>query len=202
MKRIDAKGKACPLPVILAKRAAEEGEGPFLIEVDNETAVWNLQKLAKTLGWQITEAAPFQLLFEKAGAPGEAGAAARAAGLPGTFAQENALSAAPVFFAAGETLGSGNDALGATLMELFFYALTEGEVPRGIVLMNGGVRLAAQNAQTAQHLHALNQKGCAVLVCGTCLDFYGLTAAVPAGWVSNMFEITQFLSAAPRVIRL
>ena len=50
MERIDARGQACPLPVVRAKKAlAAMGEGALEVLVDNETAVHNLQALAKTL---------------------------------------------------------------------------------------------------------------------------------------------------------
>ena len=38
-KRIDAKGQACPMPVILAKKEIDGGCAAFVVEVDNETAV-------------------------------------------------------------------------------------------------------------------------------------------------------------------
>ena len=47
-KTIDARGLTCPLPVINAKKAAEEmgQEGILTVRVDNEIAVQNLQKFA------------------------------------------------------------------------------------------------------------------------------------------------------------
>ena len=48
-KKIDCRGMACPLPVVNAKKAAEElHTGDVLtVLVDNEIAVQNLQKFAK-----------------------------------------------------------------------------------------------------------------------------------------------------------
>ena len=40
---IDAKGKPCPTPVILAKQAMAAGEHSFTVLVDNTTAVENLK---------------------------------------------------------------------------------------------------------------------------------------------------------------
>ncbi|WCG05000.1 sulfurtransferase TusA family protein [Vagococcus lutrae] len=45
MKKIDATGQACPLPVIQAKRALET-EKSLSIIVDNEIATQNLKKFA------------------------------------------------------------------------------------------------------------------------------------------------------------
>lgn len=51
---IDAAGKACPLPVVLAKKAIAALEQPEEVQVivDNTTAVQNLTRLADSLGAQ------------------------------------------------------------------------------------------------------------------------------------------------------
>ena len=45
-KFIDARGKACPMPVVLAKREIDSGEINITVAVDNEMAVENLKRLA------------------------------------------------------------------------------------------------------------------------------------------------------------
>ena len=46
MKEINAKGLVCPQPLILTKKAVESSdEKDFLVIVDNDTAVKNLEKL-------------------------------------------------------------------------------------------------------------------------------------------------------------
>ena len=47
-KTFDARGMACPLPVVNAKKESEEmtNGGTLIILVDNEIAVQNLTKLA------------------------------------------------------------------------------------------------------------------------------------------------------------
>ena len=46
--KVDAMGKQCPIPVVLAKKALEGMTAPGTLEVlvDNEVAVQNLSKLA------------------------------------------------------------------------------------------------------------------------------------------------------------
>ena len=39
---VDALGKACPMPVILAKKEIDAGNTSFVVAVDNEVAVQNL----------------------------------------------------------------------------------------------------------------------------------------------------------------
>ena len=46
-KKLNCMGMACPLPVVEAKKAIDEMEDGLLeIEVDNETCVQNLRRLA------------------------------------------------------------------------------------------------------------------------------------------------------------
>ena len=51
-KMVDARGLACPLPVVNAKKAVGEfqEEGVLTVLVDNEIAVQNLQKFASQKG--------------------------------------------------------------------------------------------------------------------------------------------------------
>ena len=55
-KIIDCKGMACPLPVVNAKKAAEElHSGDVLtVLVDNEIAVQNVTKMAVSEGGEVT----------------------------------------------------------------------------------------------------------------------------------------------------
>ena len=51
---IDARGKACPMPVVLAKQELDKGEKNLTVMVDNETAVENLKRLAAHSGSEVT----------------------------------------------------------------------------------------------------------------------------------------------------
>ena len=55
-KIVDARGLACPLPVVNAKKAVEEmnGDGILTVLVDNEIAVQNLQRFAQYKGFEST----------------------------------------------------------------------------------------------------------------------------------------------------
>ena len=48
--RIDASGKQCPIPVIMAKKELEAGAQDVEIVVDGQTQVDNLVRLGDTLG--------------------------------------------------------------------------------------------------------------------------------------------------------
>ena len=68
--------------------------------------------------------------------------------------------------------------------------------------MNAGVKLPAGDEQVAQHLKTLLDRGVEVLVCGTCLNFYGIAGQLSAGTVSNMYDILTRMQEAGKVISL
>lgn len=62
-------------------------------------------------------------------------------------------------------------------------------MPKTICLINAGVKLATENVETIRNLKDLEDKGVRILVCGACLNFYGLSDKLQVGEVSNAFEI-------------
>ena len=70
-----------------------------------------------------------------------------------------------------------------------------------VILLNGGVKLAATPGKALDSLKALENAGTDVLVCGTCLDFYGLLEAKQAGQTTNMLDVVTSLALADKVIR-
>ena len=196
-KIVDAKGKACPMPVIMAKKEIDGGCTAFIVEVDNETAVKNLQKLAESQGYTTAvsgEEGNYQVAFSADAAAIEAVAAAgKAQPQSGDWA----------LFVGKEIIGAGSDELGGNLMRMFFYTLSQGDdLPKWILFMNGGVKLPVHNEQIAGHLRELSSKGVEILVCGTCLNFYHLAEQLQVGTVSNMYEIVERMKQAGKVISL
>lgn len=194
---IDARGKACPTPVIMAKKAISAGESTFTVLVDNTTAVENLKRLAENQG------------FDAAAAEAE-GVFSVAFTRTGCAACEEAVNAplpAPggdwAVFVGRDIIGDGDRELGTNLMRMFFYTLSQGEDKPGAVLfMNAGVKLPTLDEQVVEHLKALSAVGVEILVCGTCLNFYGLTEQLRVGTVSNMYDIVTRMQKAGKVISL
>ncbi len=52
MNQIDARGYSCPEPVLMTKRALEQGR-PLVVLVDNETPLENIRRFATNLGYQV-----------------------------------------------------------------------------------------------------------------------------------------------------
>jgi len=106
-----------------------------------------------------------------------------------------------VLFLGSDEIGRGDRELGVALAKAFLYACTENEdKPYCMVFMNSAVRLVTENDQTVEHIQKLESEGVEVVVCGTCLDFYGLKDKLRAGRVSNMYEIQGILMSADRLV--
>ncbi|WP_209346517.1 sulfurtransferase-like selenium metabolism protein YedF [Flavonifractor sp. AGMB03687] len=195
---VDAKGKPCPTPVILAKQAMTQGHTAFTVLVDNPTAVENLKRLAGNQGFTVSvreDNNTFALDFAK----GEGCSACEEA-------VNSPLPAAGgdwVVFVGRDIIGDGDRELGTNLMRMFFYTLAQGEDKPGAVLfMNAGVKLPTLDEQVVDHLKALSDAGTEILVCGTCLNFYGIAEQLKVGTVSNMYDIVTRMQKAGKVISL
>ena len=196
---VDAKGKLCPIPVVLAKKEIDGGAAEFTVEADNATAVENLQRLADSQGYRTTVQSAdgvFSIDFTKAPCEqaGPSGADARDAG---------PADRSWAVFVGRETVGEGDPELGGSLMKMFFYTLSQSDdLPEAVLFMNGGVMLPTLNDQVAGHLCELAGKGVDVLVCGTCLNFYGIADKLQVGTVSNMYDIVERMKRAGKVVSL
>jgi selenium metabolism protein YedF len=200
-KTVDARGLACPQPVILTRKALAEGGFELLeVLVDDPSSRENVVRFAGFahcgVEAETEDGGTFRILLRPdAGLPA-APEAARVAPAPETLEKApGALSAqgATVFIASGG-IGTGDEQLAALLMRGFLYTLTEAEgVPRRIILMNGGVRLAVEGSDSLVNLRRLAERGVEILACGTCLEFYQLREQLAVGRVSNLYEIAGLL---------
>lgn len=201
---IDAIGKACPMPVIMAKKEIETNHGNFVIIVDNPIAVENLKKLALKMAYRVmvNEGENHFLVSFSTNRP-DTMIAQREPELERMVDETGMKVPSWVFFMGKETIGEGNKELGIRLAEMFFYTLTQAvDLPESILLMNAGVKLATLNNQVIGHLKVLKEQGVTILVCGTCLDYYGLSEELAVGEISNMYDITEKLLAASKVVSL
>ena len=196
-KFIDAKGKNCPMPVIMAKKEIDAGVKFFEIEVDNKIAVENLKKLANSQGFTTTieeNNGNFKVNFSNGCEECEEVLAKVEGKKPlGNW----------TIFVNKEIIGAGDDELGKSLMKMFIYTISEGDdLPKSILFMNGGVKVPTLNDQAIEHLKVLQDKGVELLVCGACLNFYGLEEKLEVGRVSNMYDITNAMKEASKVITI
>ena len=200
MLRVDARGDACPLPVVKAKKAiaALAGAGEVEVLVDNEIAVQNLTKMAQQKGYQYSaeklEERKYRMLFtlgEAESTPAEQAPVCVPDARTDTVV---AISAA--------VMGEGSEELGKTLLKAFVFALTQQDkLPKTILFYNGGAHLTCAGSPMLDDLKALEAEGVEILTCGTCLNFYGLTEQLAVGGVTNMYVIAEKMLTAGNVVK-
>ena len=191
-KIVDAKGKNCPIPVIMAKKEIDAGESSFVVEVDNDTAVQNLVRLAGSSGY-ISSVEDKEGIFSVAFAKDENADPVLSKKADGTYC----------VFVGKDIIGAGSEELGLNLMRMFFYALSQSDnLPESILFMNAGVKLPAGDEQSIEHLNVLASKGVEILVCGTCLNYYKIADDLKVGTVSNMYDILSKMQSSGKVISL
>ena len=204
-KIVDARGMACPLPVVNAKKASEEmtNGGTLTVLVDNEIAVQNLTKFGTSKNYSVSSEKraekDFTVTFqipENSTAP--------------TPATESAAPACPpdskkhglVAVLSSNTMGNGEEQLGKLLMKSFIFALTKQDhLPETILCYNSGASLTCEDSDSLEDLKALEAEGVKILTCGTCLDFYGLKEKLAVGSVTNMYEIVEIMENAETLVR-
>jgi len=198
---IDARGLACPQPVVMTAKALADADRVTTI-VDNAAAVENVTRLARSRGFVVSvqpraDGTWMELTRD--------GAAPRA---PATepldpIACRPATQGPTVLLVTSDVLGQGADALGERLMAAFFHTLPEiTPLPATVVLMNAGVRLAIEGARTVDDLRTLSERGVDVMACGTCLGYFDVTERLAAGRITNMYDIAQVLLEAGKVVHV
>lgn len=106
-------------------------------------------------------------------------------------------------FVSSNRMGSGDDELGTKLMQNFIKTLPEMSKSLWmLVFVNSGVKLAVKGSPVLDTLQMLEKDQIMVLVCGTCLDFFGLTSAKGAGQTTNMLDIISAMNLADKVITI
>jgi len=100
-----------------------------------------------------------------------------------------------------ELMGEGDPELGRVLMETFVNNLgLQAQLPTHVLLYNGGVRLAMKSSPVCASLTELEELGTRVMLCGTCIDHYGLHYDIAVGMITDMVVITGILAAAGHVV--
>ena len=201
-KIIDATGKACPMPVIMAKKEIEANHDSFIITVDNAIAVENLKKLAVSQSYDAVVSGSGERFEVRFSTDGREIPETEMIVLPDSIAAIRGTGKWVVFMGK-DYIGEGDYELGSALVKMFFYTLSQADdVPESILFMNSGVKLPTLDEQVVSHLQALEDRGVKILVCGTCLDYYKLKGDLKLGEISNMYDITEKMFAASKVIAL
>ena len=205
-KTVDARGMACPLPVVNAKKASEEmNSGDVLtVVVDNEIAGQNLQRFAGHKGYGVTAEKKSEKEYiitmnivsednKKSDAEAET---------EEIQCHTDIVKKGMTVVLSADVMGAGDEKLGKSLMKAFVFALTkQDQLPQTILCYNKGAFLSCEGADTIEDFKILEAEGVNILTCGTCLDFYGIKDKLAVGTVTNMYEIVEKMEQSKTIIR-
>ena len=165
--------------------------------MDNEIAVQNLTKMAQQKGYQYSAEKlaerEYRVLFTIGDAP--------AAEETPSVCMPDARTDTVVAIGAN-TMGTGAEELGKTLLKAFVFALTQQDkLPKTVLFYNGGASLTCEGSPMLEDLKTLESEGVEIMTCGTCLNYYGLTEKLAVGSVTNMYAIVEKLTHAGNVVK-
>lgn len=206
---VDARGLACPLPVVNTKNEIKNMQQGECVEVliDNEIAVQNLTKFAQVRNHSIQAEKLAEKEYRVVITVGnqekstEKEETSKQADIDEILCQPSAKNKTVVVLSSNQ-MGNGEEALGKTLMKAFVFALTKQDTfPETILLYNSGAYLSCEGSDSLEDLRFLEAQGVTIATCGTCLNFYELTDKLGVGSVTNMYDIVETLNHADKIIR-
>lgn len=213
-KQVDLRGLSCPEPVLRTKKIIDD-QTVSSVEalVDSEVNVQNLERLARSQNLHVKNESlgdHFRVSIDrKDGGKALEDHKNEHANLQAAKSQvktEVTRGGGTVVFISRDTFGQGADHekdhdFSNNLLNVFLQTIQQsGLKPRAILMANSGVKLMDPASATYKVLSDLKEGGTTVLVCGLCLDYYGLKEKVPVEQVTNMFAICEYLFAADQVI--
>jgi selenium metabolism protein YedF len=197
-QKLDCRGLACPNPVLRTKEIIDSGGVERLsVLVDNPAAKENVGRFLSQMGFEVSFSEQGGV-FEVSGARREfAGACVVAA------EQESGEQQKIAVLIGTDRMGTGDDTLGKKLVANFVDTLKEmGPELWRLILLNGGVKLAIEGSDNLASLQRLEEEGVLILVCGTCLNYFGLFEKKRVGETTNMLDIVTAMQLADKVISL
>ena len=100
-------------------------------------------------------------------------------------------------------MGNGAEDLQLTLFGKLLQLLDQsGDPPPVICFYTEGVKLVTEGSPVLEQLSALEKKGTRLVVCSTCLNYYGLADKLEAGIAGGMADILEALARSEKVISL
>jgi selenium metabolism protein YedF len=198
MKEIDARGLACPAPVLQTKAVLqEESLNDVRVVVDNAASQQNVQRFLESQGFQtaLEQVGPDYVVI------GSCDSMSSAQKQPASTPSSDTRKI--MIVCASDRLGFGDDSLGLKLMVNFLRTLKEmGDDLWRLVFVNNGVKLTIEGSDVLDDLKNYEKSGIKILVCGTCLDHFNLLDSKQVGETTNMLDIVTAMQLADKVINI
>ena len=198
MKELDARGLACPAPVLQTKAAVQE-VNPDVIKVlvDNEASKQNVCRFLNSQNFDThvqKNGNDFYVIGK------------RKAGIPSKDSTQESVKPDTkkiMVMLATDRMGYGDDELGLKLMISYIRTLKEmGPELWRLVFVNNGVKLTIKGSEVLPVLKAYEKDGLHILVCGTCLTHFDLLDQKQVGETTNMMDIVTAMQLADKVISI
>ncbi|MCM1169641.1 MAG: sulfurtransferase-like selenium metabolism protein YedF [Bacteroides sp.] len=211
MPTVDVRGLSCPAPLIKTKQAISQAAAGTPIQVVGDGAIplGNLKNYLSELGIAFKEMQVDNqewILSFVVGSEVEKSAADRSqaeafCSTAPAPAPAQTPSGSYVVAVSSLCMGKGDERLGSLLIKAFLNVLPElDSLPQAICFYNEGVKLTCADSPVLESLKVLQEKGVSLVVCGTCVEFYGLQEKVAVGSISNMYHIATLLSQSFKVV--
>ena len=196
MELLNCKGLTCPQPVVETRDflAAHPLCAEITVQVDNLAAARNVERFLGTQGFQVSiQGTKPDLKVE-----GQRSASADCQIVKDDVDDSGQKT---LIMVTQSGMGRGDDQLGNLLMLNFLKTLKEmGKNLWRLVFVNAGVKLTVEGAESLPILQVLEKEGVSILVCGTCLNHFGLLDKKQCGETTNMLDIVTSLQVADKVI--
>ena len=203
MKEIDARGLACPAPVLQTKATLQEDKPDSVrVVVDNPASQQNVQRFLESEGFQTAleqDGADYLIIGTCVSGPAVQ-VQSTAEQLPVKQPTEDKKI---MVMCATDRIGFGDDELGMALMVNFLRTLREmGDELWRLVFVNNGVKLTIDSSEVLNDLRQYEEDGLTILVCGTCLNHFNLLERKQVGETTNMLDIVTAMQLADKVISI
>ncbi len=100
-------------------------------------------------------------------------------------------------------MGKGPEELQLLLICKYLHLLGQSEdFPAAICFYTEGVKMVTDGSPVLGELAALEKKGVRLIVCSTCLDYFGLADKIRIGIIGGMTDILEAQLRAGKVITL
>jgi len=77
-----------------------------------------------------------------------------------------------------------------------------GGIPEKVLFYGDGVKLACEGSEVIEELQNLESLGSRLILCRTCLEYFGLTERIQVGTVGKMTDILTAIQEADHVVSL
>lgn len=100
-------------------------------------------------------------------------------------------------------MGKADENLQLLLFSKYLELLLQNEeLPAALCFYTDGVKLVCEGSPVVQQLRGLESKGVRLIICSTCLNYFGLTEKVQLGIVGGMGDILEAQMKAQKVITI